>query len=86
LTTIDDLLDTGEHRHRAAEAGQDAKRAAQAGLYWSGWAVAKLFTLILLAVGGTFYGVGWVASRAVWPALCWTGRAVRVGWDDGRHR
>lgn len=86
MTTIDELLDSDTTRHRAAEATRDAGRIARAGLYWTGWAVAKLFTIALLCVGGALYGVGWLASRIIWPGLVWAGSAMKVGWEDGRHR
>lgn len=46
--------------------------------------------LILLAIAGVFYSLGWVAGKVfnvmsrVGPALTWVGRAVRLGWRDAR--
>lgn len=86
MTTLDQLL----YQDAAAADSRDARRqvlgALAVGLYRAGWLLAKLVYVLLVAVGGLFYAVGWVAARAVWPALCWAGKAVRLGWHDARRR
>lgn len=86
MTTLDDLLDQGTAEHRARDAGRQLAGAAAAGLWGVGWLLAKLVHLVLLVVGGFFYGIGWVGRRAVWPALVWCGKAVALGWSDARRR
>lgn len=86
MVTLDELLDRGDVRRRANDAGREALTAAGTVFYWIGWAAAKLVLLVLYILGAVFYGIGWIASRAIWPALVWSGAAVRVGWEDGRKR
>lgn len=86
MTTLDDLLDQDAAEHRARDAGRQLAGATAAGLWGIGWALAKLVHLLLLVLGGTLYSVGWIARRAVWPATCWCGRAVKLGWQDARRR
>ena len=85
MVTLDELLDSGEARHRAAHARQQTLEAIGAGFYWAGWALFKLLRFVLLAIGGVFWAIGWTARRAVWPALVWCGAAVKLGWEDGRR-
>lgn len=85
MVTLDDLLDSGEARHRARAARRQTLETVGAGFYWTGWALFKLVRFVLLAVGGVFWVIGWTASRAVWPALAWCGTAVKLGWEDGRR-
>lgn len=67
---------------------RDAGRQTLTGLAWilwaAGWLVAKTVRLIIGAVAAVIFALGWVAGRVVWPAACWAGRAVRLGWDEGR--
>lgn len=86
MTTLDDLLDQDAAQDRARNAGRQLAGAVAAGLWGIGWVLAKLIHLLLLVAGGTLYGAGWVAARLVWPALIWSGRAVRLGWQDARRR
>jgi hypothetical protein len=53
-------------------------------LYAAGFTLARGLRAAGTAVGAVFIGVGWLAGRVVWPAMCWCGRASRVGWDAGR--
>lgn len=85
MVTLDELMDTDDARTRAGSAAVDTARLLGAGLYWTGWALAKTIFLVLLALGGALYGIGWVARRVVWPALLWMGTAVKLGWEDGRR-
>lgn len=44
---------------------------------------------VLTVIAAVLFGLGWVAaktSRAVWPALAWTGTALAIGWDEARGR
>ena len=63
-------------------------RSVAAGLGWllfaAGWLVAKTLRSIATALGAVLFAVGWLASAAAWPALCWCGRAVSLGWQEGR--
>lgn len=85
MVTLDELLDTGEAKHRAGNAQRQVVAAVGAGFYWTGWALFKLVRLALLLVGGVFWTLGWTARRVVWPALVWIAAAVRLGWEDA-HR
>lgn len=78
-------VDSGRARLAAAGAGRQLVAAVGAGLYWSAWALAKVLLLVLTLVGGVFWSAGWLARRAIWPALRWCGSAVALGWADGRH-
>lgn len=89
MVTLDELLSSdpaGRSRRSAADAGRQAAALLATGLYRLGWLLAKTLTLLLLALGGVFYAVGWSGRRVVWPALVWVGAAVRLGWEDGRRR
>jgi len=57
-----------------------------AGLWWIGWAAAKLVLIVLLGLAGVLFGAGWLAGRVLWPGLCWAGRAVKLGYQEGRGR
>lgn len=85
MTTLDDLLNAGEARERARESGRQLASAIGTALYRVGWLLAKLVLLVLAVVGGIFYGIGWIARRALWPALVWCAAAVKLGWEDGRR-
>lgn len=52
-------------------------------LFAGGWLTAKALRGAATAVGATLYAAGWLASAVAWPAACWCGRAVRLGWSDG---
>ncbi len=53
-------------------------------LYGAGWLMAKSLRGIGWSVAAALFGAGWVAGRVLWPTLCWAGRAVALGWDEGR--
>jgi hypothetical protein len=63
-------------------------RALAAGIGWvlfaAGWVLAKAARTVATAVGAVLFGVGWLAGAVAWPALCWCGRAVQLGWAEGR--
>jgi hypothetical protein len=67
---------------------RDAGRLTQAGLGWllyaAGWLVAKTLRTIATVIATVLFAAGWLASALAWPALCWCGRAVRLGWQEGR--
>jgi hypothetical protein len=67
---------------------REAGRLIAAGLGWLlyavGWLVAKTLRSAATVVGAVLYAVGWFAAALAWPGLCWCGRAVRLGWQEGR--
>lgn len=67
---------------------REAGRLIASGLGWLlyavGWLVAKTLRTLATTLGATLFGVGWFAAALVWPGLCWCGRAVRLGWQEGR--
>jgi hypothetical protein len=67
---------------------RDAGRLLRLGLSWTlyafGWLVAKSLRAVGTTAAWLLFGVGWVAGRVLWPAACWAGRAVALGWDEGR--
>jgi hypothetical protein len=85
VVTIDELLDTGEAKHRAGDAKRQVVEAIGAGFYWSGWLLFKLVRLLLVAIGGAFWVLGFTVRRVIWPALVWCAAAVKLGWEDGRR-
>lgn len=85
MVTLDELLDSGEAKHRASAAQRQALEAIASGFYWLGFGFFRLLRLLLLVIGGFFWVLGWSARRIVWPALTWIAAAVRVGWEDA-HR
>jgi hypothetical protein len=66
----------------------DVGRRVTAALAWLlfavGWTVAKTLRMTVTAIAAVLFAVGWLSSAAAWPALCWCGRAVRLGWEQGR--
>lgn len=84
MVTLDELLDTGEAKHRAEVARRQTVAAVGAGFYWLGWTLFKLLRFVLLALGAVFWVIGWTTRRAIWPALTWCAAAVKLGWEDGR--
>jgi hypothetical protein len=72
----------------AREQWRDAGRLFAAGLGWVlyaiGWLLAKTLRTVATVIAATLFGIGWLASAAAWPGLCWCGRAVRLGWQEGR--
>lgn len=54
-------------------------------LYAAGWLPARGLRAAAAGLAAVLYAVGWFAAAVVWPALCWSGRAVRLGWREG-HR
>jgi hypothetical protein len=88
VVTLDDLLDSDPKaaaQRSAREAGRRAVALAGAACWGVGWLLAKIVLLVVAAIGGFLYGIGWTARRAVWPALVWCAAAVRLGWEDGRR-
>lgn len=66
------------------EAGRLARTAIGWALFAVGWLLAKTLRSLATAVAAALFAVGWVASALLWPALCWCGRAVMLGWSEGR--
>lgn len=87
MVTLDQLLDSGDDaQDRAGDTGRRLAAAVRAGLWWIGWAAAKLVLIVLLGLAGVLFGAGWLAGRVLWPGLCWAGRAVKLGYQEGRGR
>lgn len=86
MVTLDELLDNGTARADARRAGRQALTVLGGVLYRLGWVACKGCMLLLLMLGGLLFGAGWVARRLIWPALCWCGKAVRLGWQEGHRR
>lgn len=67
---------------------RDARQAVGTMLGWvlfaTGWTVAKACRLLLTGLTAALFGAGWLAGKAVWPALVWAATAVRLGWSEGR--
>lgn len=45
----------------------------------------KLLRLILLVIGRTLWGLGWIVRRtfaALWIAGTWSWTAIKLGWRD----
>jgi hypothetical protein len=78
------LSQTPEARGQWLEAGRLTKLGLTWLLFAVGWLLAKSLRLIGTSIAAALYAVGFVAARAVWPAICWSGRAVRLGWEQGR--
>lgn len=71
-------------RTQWAEVGRRTASALAWLLYAAGWLVAKALRAVATVIAAVLFGAGWLASAAAWPALCWCGRAVRLGWQEGR--
>lgn len=86
MTFLDSVLreDPPDYRKPWAEARQRLAVGLAWLLYAAGWMTAKALRIVATAVAAVLYGVGWIGARLVWPALCWSGRIVRNGWEDGR--
>lgn len=85
MVTLDDLLDRGEAREQARLATRQAQHAAGTGLYWAGFAAAKLATLLVWCVAAPLVAAGFVTSRWVWPSLLWCRAAFLLGFETGRR-
>jgi hypothetical protein len=66
----------------------EAGRLMRAGFAWTlfaiGWLLAKSLRLVATAIAAVLFAAGYLAGRVVWPSLVWCGRAVRLGWEQGR--
>lgn len=73
------------HRTRAQwhEVGRLIQRGAGWVLFALPWLLAKLLRAAGTGIAATLFAAGWLASSALWPALCWCGAAVRLGWREG---
>lgn len=85
MVTLDELLDASEAKDRSRDAGRQLLAAFGAGIYWAAWVLAKALRLVLLLIAGVFIGLGWVCSRAAWPALKWAAAAFVLGWEQGKR-
>lgn len=70
-------------RDQWREVGGLIQRGVGAVLYAVPWLLAKLLRAVGTVVGAALFAVGWLGSAIVWPALCWCGAAVRLGWREG---
>jgi hypothetical protein len=53
-------------------------------LFAAGWLTAKSLRIVATGIAAVLFAAGWLAAAVLWPAACWCGRAVRLGWDQGR--
>ncbi len=84
MVTLDELLDTGDHRRdQTRETGRIIAGYARVGLWSIGWLLAKLVAVLLGVIAAAFFAVGWLCSRSV-PALKWARTAFVLGWEAGR--
>lgn len=84
MATLDELLDAGDRqRDRTHDAGRVAAGYLRIGAWSVGWLLARLFVLLLGAVAGLFFVIGWACGRAV-PMLKWARTAFVLGWEAGR--
>lgn len=64
-------------------------RRIAAGIAWVlfavGWLAARSLRAVATGLGALLFAAGWVTAAVVWPALCWCGRAVRLGWREGQR-
>jgi hypothetical protein len=65
------------------DAGRLIRTALSRLLFVVGWLVAKTLRMVATAIAATLLVVGWCAAKA-WTVLWWCGRAVRLGWQEGR--
>jgi hypothetical protein len=85
MTTLDDLMNAGDDRRdKTREVARQAAEYTRVGVYSIGWVLAKLVVLLMATVAGVFYGIGWLAARAV-PVLRWMKTAFALGWEQGRR-
>lgn len=54
-------------------------------LFAVGWLIAKALRVLATGIGAVMFGCGWLAAAVAWPGLCWCGRAVALGWQEGRR-
>jgi protein-S-isoprenylcysteine O-methyltransferase Ste14 len=67
-----------------AEVGQRVLSALAWLLFAAGWLTAKALRALATGIGAALFACGWLAAAVAWPALCWCGRAVSLGWEEGR--
>ncbi len=65
------------------EAGRYIVALLRLVLFSAAWFVARSLRLVAMCIAGVLYGVGWAGARLIWPALCWSGTAVKLGWQQG---
>jgi hypothetical protein len=84
VTTLDDLLEAGDRqRDKTRDAGRAIVGYLRVGLWGAGWLIARTVALLLAAVAGLFFTLGWVCGRTV-PVLRWARTAFVLGWEAGR--
>lgn len=72
-------------RAQWAEVGRRVATAFAWLLFAAGWLMAKTLRAVATGIGAVLFGCGWLAASVAWPALCWCGRAVALGWREGRR-
>lgn len=72
-------------RAQWAEAGRRVAAWLAWLLFAAGWLTAKTLRAVATGIGAVLFGCGWLAAAVAWPALCWCGRAVALGWQEGRR-
>lgn len=79
------VLSAGEvSRAQWRDAGRLVRSAIGWALFVVGWVLAKALRAVGTGLASALFAAGWLASAVAWPALCWCGRAVRLGWQEGR--
>lgn len=53
-------------------------------LFAVGWLTMKALRALATGAAAVLFAAGWVAGSVLWPATSWCGRAVRLGWQEGR--
>lgn len=78
------LSQAPEVRGQWAEVGRLVKLSLAWALFAVGWLLAKSLRAVGTAIAAVLFAAGYLGARIVWPALRWSGRAVRLGWEQGR--
>jgi hypothetical protein len=75
---------TPEVRQQWADARDVALLVVARVLYALGWLTAKTLRVVATGIAAVLFGAGYLAASVAWPAMCWCGRAVSLGWEQGR--
>lgn len=82
MTTFPDVS-REDVKAKFAEAGGYLATAVRLLLFAVGWLLAKTCRLIATVLGALLFGAGFLGARVAWPALRWSGAAVKLGWRAG---
>lgn len=78
------LSHTPDTRAQWSEVGRLFRSGIAWVLFGIGWVLAKSLRLVGTAIAAVLFVLGYLAGRVAWPALVWCGRAVQLGWEQGR--